>query len=768
MRKNMVKTWGKKVISAVLTLSLAASALTGVHLWENGDGKGQNQDLSAVASAVEVTADGGTGSGTTGTSTANTFTILTGDEMMEEMGAGWNLGNTMDGHTGFTPGETLWQPVKTTKALIKSVHDMGFNTVRIPITWGTMIDDDNDYAIDEKWMNRVQDIVDYCISQDMYAIINIHHDGAEQTGWLRIATKKQKALKKKYAGVWKNIALRFKDYDEHLIFESMNEVKGVDMTTAQENKRIMKLNQLFVDTVRSTGSNNKERWLMVPGKYNQIGSVTYKGNKFALPKDTVENRLIVSVHDYSPWSFCGTESTSYKKVTAQTLKNNENELKPLYKLFTSKGIPVVVGEYGCINKDNSKERAYYLEGMNRLFRKYKLVGVYWDQGWYDRSQKPDYSFTIIDRETGQSVDQRVTDGLLRGRFGLSGETTLKGLKKTVKSIPVTSLTASSTELSMTVGEKITLTAGYEPAGANDVLLWKTGDDTVATVSGGRVKAKGIGTTTITLLSLNSDVTVNIPVTVTAKAAQNPVTQINVPAETVSLEIGDTAWTGATTVPADTDETLYYRSSDSLVATVSPLGKIVAVGEGTTTITVGSSGGQTKNIQVTVIKPVETREIKLALNVYYNDAGNNYYSNEEGSEVITVNQDGQYTLTFDCEKDLSDNAKKAGVNSLSNMTAIYIKDHSVTEGTASVSPLKSCDIRYDKIVVNGQELTIIKNDFKSALKSSGIFDTNDPINGWDGSAVSEVSKSGTTVSFSGIKKPTTISVTFTLQNFAFSD
>lgn len=122
------------------------------------------------------------------------FRVLTGEELTLEMGMGWNLGNTMDGHTGFTPNEIQWQDIRTTRELIKAVHDAGFNTVRVPVTWGTMIDDENNYAIDEKWISRVQDIVDYAIEQDMYVIVNIHHDGAEQSGWLRIASRRQAVL----------------------------------------------------------------------------------------------------------------------------------------------------------------------------------------------------------------------------------------------------------------------------------------------------------------------------------------------------------------------------------------------------------------------------------------------------------------------------------------------------------------------------------------------------------------------------------------------
>ena len=180
------------------------------------------------------------------------FKVLSADEMVSEMGTGWNLGNTMDGHTGFTPNETLWQNVETTQEFIKVLHDTGFNNIRIPITWGTMIDDSNDYKIDEKWMSRVQDIVDYAIHMNMYVMINVHHDGAEQMGWLRIASDDFDFVKEKYEAVWKQIAECFTDNDEHLIFESMNEVTGSGTTAKEDTEKIMELNQIFVEVVRAT------------------------------------------------------------------------------------------------------------------------------------------------------------------------------------------------------------------------------------------------------------------------------------------------------------------------------------------------------------------------------------------------------------------------------------------------------------------------------------------------------------------------------------
>lgn len=704
--------------------------------------------------------------------TQQPFTVLSSAALTSDMGAGWDLGNTMDGHTGFTPNETLWQTVKTTKALIKSIHDMGFNTVRIPVTWGTTIDDNDNYSIDEKWMSRVQDIVDYCISQDMYVIINIHHDGAEQSGWLRIATDDQAGLKKKFAGVWKTIATRFKDYDEHLIFESMNEVTGKDMSVYDQNQVIMSLNQIFVDTVRATGSNNAKRWLMVPGKYNQIASVTNSEYGFSMPTDKVKNRLILSVHDYSPWNFCGTVNSNgdvFTKMTLKQLNSNAEELEPLYEQYTSKGIPVVVGEYGCMNKDNSSERAYYLEGMNRIFKKYKLVGVYWDQGWYDRSEKPDYSFALVDRENGKPIDKTITDAIMRGRFSVSSSEDISTLTHDVTVIAATDIKLSKTALSLTVGNSSTVTATLLPETSNDVVLWKTADPTVATVAYGKINATGIGTTTITCFTQDSEISKEITVNVKAKSAATACTGMSFANQSLELTAGKYVYLDPVLTPSDTDETVYFRSSDESVATVSSIGKVLAISTGNAAITAETTGGISVTIPVTVKDAEIKQNVRLALNVYYNDSDKNYFSNEVSSDIVTFTGNGQYKLTFDCTKDLSKAAVKAGISDLNNITAIYIKDYDVTEGNATVSPLTNCSIRYDKIVVNGNTLLTIKNnDFKSAIKESGILDTNDPLNSWDGSAVSEVSVSKYVLRFTSVSKPTKITVYFTLDDVCFKN
>ncbi len=162
-------------------------------------------------------------------------------------------------------------------------------------------------------------------------------------------------------------------------------------------------------------------------------------------------------------------------------------------------------------------------------------------------------------------------------------------------------------------------------------------------------------------------------------------------------------------------------------------------------------------------------LNLALNVMWNDADSAYYGNEYGAS-IEVKEDGQYTLVFDCATDLSTTASQAGVMGIEKLTSVYIKDHAVTMGQLSASNITSCDIKYDKIVVDGKELTITKTEPKSGIKSSGIFDTNDPINSWDGSAVSEVvwDEANHVVSIDGVTKPQKIEVTFTLSNLVFAE
>lgn len=704
------------------------------------------------------------------------FRELTAAEMVAEMGNGWNLGNTMDGHTGFTPSETQWQDVETTQQLMKELHDMGFNTVRVPVTWGTMINDTDGYSIDEKWMSRVQDIVDYAINMNMYVIINIHHDGAEQTGWLRIAAEDLAPVEEKFEAVWRHIAERFKDYDEHLIFESMNEVTGPGSDMAGDMAVINELNQIFVDTVRATGSNNALRWLSVPGRYTNIVNTTEPKWGFALPEDSVKDRLFVAVHYYD-WQFGLLETTQTTEFVDERVAALIPEFQRLADTFTSKGIPVILGEYGAINKENTTARAYHMEIVTRLCQQIGIVPCYWDQGWYDLSQHPDFSFALVDRVTYEQVYPEIISAMMRGLF-LAGAEDLSDIPRETTVTPITSLGTIEGTYQLCMGEviNISLADKVDKTAYNDVVLWKSADETVATVNpdagnleewAAYIHATGIGNTVITAYSQSGGAVLEIPVEVQAKIGENPCTAITTEQERYTLKTGESLYLNAGMAPADTDAYLTYRSSDTSVVTVSKIGKLVAVEKGSAYIIITSSSGLTKVVPVTVEEAETVAEIALALNVYYNDSVHNYFSNESGS-AIRIREDGQYTLSFDCGSDLSAAAGTAGVTGLNDLTAIYIKDDSVTKGLAKKSPLISCDIIYDSVIVDGVEFAVNMTEPKSAIKASGILDTNDPINSWDGSVIEEVSVNNHVLNFEGLENPQHIEVTFTISNLVFEE
>ncbi len=750
MKSN--KLWGK-LLAGVLSLGLLLGGMSTGAMTLQAEAADNTQTVSAQLP----------------------FRQMTADEIVAEMGTGWNLGNTMDGHTGFTPNETLWQNVETTQELVKAVHDMGFNTIRIPVTWGTMIDDENGYAIDETWMSRVQDIVDYAMNMNMYAIINIHHDGAEQTGWLRIAAEDLAPVKEKYEAVWKQIAERFKDYDEHLIFESMNEVCGPGTNLAEDTRLIMEFNQIFVDTVRATGSNNAERWLSVPGRYTNIVNSTDPEVGFGLPNDTVENRLFVAVHYYD-WTFGMVETMNRTNFDYASVPALQYDFQRLEKTFTSKGIPVILGEYGAINKFNDADRTYHLQVVNRMCQQFGVVPVYWDQGWYDLDATPDYSYTLVDRNTCEPVYPGIIAGMLRGMY-FEGNADLSDI---VHGETVTALadlgSASESSLSMQIGDVKDLSLSVDKSSSNDVVLWKSSNETVATVNAdgsdlskwcANVHATGIGNAVITAYTQSGSAVLEIPVEVKAATTTKPCTAITTEAESYVLTEGKSVFLNASMDPADTDAYLTYRSSDTDVISVSKIGKVVAKGIGSAYVIITSSDGKTVTVPVTVEAAEVQAQIALALNVYYNDSTLNYFSNECGAG-ISVSENGTYTLSFDCATDLSQKAKDAGVTGLNNLTAIYIKDDSVTKGLSKRSPLVSCDIIYDSVKVDGVEYTVNMEAPKSAIKVSGILDTNDPINSWDGSVINEVSVVDHVLNFTDLPNPQTVEVTFTLSNLVFEE
>lgn len=390
----------------------------------------------------------------------------TATDAVKNMGVGWNLGNTLDSNSGDinnmwiecwssrTPSdyETAWGQVITTPELIKMMKDAGFNAIRVPVTWYphmeatfnsvkyvsstqtlTPWDRANDpigTKIQEAWMQRVHEVVDYVISQGMYCILNIHHDtGSANTAWL-IASESDYAQQKDcFMAIWQQIAEDFKDYDEHLLFEGYNEMldpyrswnfasfetpSRYDNTVATSAyNAINSFAQSFVDVVRATGGNNAQRNLIVStysassgaGSWNQHLQDPLKYMK--QPSDEVENHIIFEVHSYLDIK----DLNDTKNVVNQMIS-------ALKSYLVAKGAPVIIGEWGTSVKDG-----YALYRQNMLsFARYFVeqtkandIGTFYWMGLSDGEHRSVPEFNQTD----------LKDAIIKGYYGDQGYTAIR-------------------------------------------------------------------------------------------------------------------------------------------------------------------------------------------------------------------------------------------------------------------------------------------------------------------------------------------------------
>lgn len=337
---------------------------------------------------------------------------LTALEATRLMGNGINLGNTLeacDNNVGIKTNtplsyETHWGQPKTTQAMIDGMKAAGFDTIRIPVAWMTNATHlyEGDYTIDADYMDRVEEVVRYARKAGMYVIINDHWDG----GWYGMfgseSAETRALAMEAYKGMWQQIAERFRDYSDYLIFESANEELGgrfdensplycsdsvVTYLTDDERYALTnEINQTFVDVVRATGGNNATRFLLIAGYSTDIDQTC--DDRFQMPKDTADSKLMVSVHYYDPWSYCGASSavsaTKWGKVS--DYEYLDQQLAKMTK-FTEAGYGVVIGEYGALPcsdglKDNTL--AYHTAFLDAC-TKYNLTNCLWDcSGLYKR------------------------------------------------------------------------------------------------------------------------------------------------------------------------------------------------------------------------------------------------------------------------------------------------------------------------------------------------------------------------------------------------
>lgn len=335
------------------------------------------------------------------------------------LGLGWNLGNQMDANVNGVANETSWGNRMATQQTFDSLRAYGFTSVRIPVTWLGHIGPAPEYKIDEAWLNRVAQLVDYAENAGLKAIINIHHDGANSQHWLDIkgAAKDEsvnRRVKAQLHALWTQIAERFKKKGHFLVFEAVNEVHdggwghGGNLTDGGRQHEVAnEWNQVFVDAVRATGGKNRKRYLGVPGYCTNI-DLTLK--HFRFPTDKAKNRLLVSVHYYNPVEFTlenRTDEWGYQSPKNQGQHTDEQQVDSIFHLlkttYVDKGIPVYIGEFGCTRRaDASKEhyREHYLRHVCQSAAHNGLSLIYWDNG--SRGAGRECS-GIIDHATGAPI-----------------------------------------------------------------------------------------------------------------------------------------------------------------------------------------------------------------------------------------------------------------------------------------------------------------------------------------------------------------------------
>lgn len=335
-------------------------------------------------------------------------------ELVDEMKAGWNLGNSLDANGKWLDGqvvssyETAWGNPVTTKKMIDDIKSAGFNVIRIPITWQDHIGDAPNYTIEDDWMKRVGEVVDYAIDDNTYVIIDLHHES-----WIKPTEENYKATSDEFIKVWNQIANYFMGYDEHLIFESMNEPRLVDTdiewTNGNEEARnvINKLNQSFVDTIRATGGNNSLRHLMITGYCSSNSEEVLKN--VTIPND---KKIIISIHAYKPYDF-----TINPKGSSQWSADNQADIHEIKKTaevifyyFNQKGIPAIIDEFGCSNKDNLQYRVDWTEYFVSMFEQYGVPCIWWDNGIIEGDTE---AMGIYNRKTNQWAFPEIVDAIMK-------------------------------------------------------------------------------------------------------------------------------------------------------------------------------------------------------------------------------------------------------------------------------------------------------------------------------------------------------------------
>jgi len=334
---------------------------------------------------------------------------------------GWNIGNTMEA----PGGETGWGNPPITENYIKFVKQSGFNAIRIPCAWNLHMDNAATAHINTDWLNRVKQVVQYCVSNEIYVLLNIHWDG----GWLEqnCTTAKKDSVNARQKAFWEQIATTMRDFDEHLMFASANEPNVSDATQMDV---LLSYHQTFINAVRSTGGKNAYRTLVVQGPSTDM--ITTNTLMNTLPTDIAANRMMLEIHNYTPFQFTALNGdASWGKMFYYWGAGHHSTIEPdrnatwgeesdqntdfnyMKSKFIDKGIPVLMGEYGAYRRDGSANIPkdlptheasvdYWITNVTQQALAHGLKPFYWDTGG------------ILDRSTNSVKDQRSLDAIIAG------------------------------------------------------------------------------------------------------------------------------------------------------------------------------------------------------------------------------------------------------------------------------------------------------------------------------------------------------------------
>ena len=341
------------------------------------------------------------------------------------MGIGWNLGNQMDAHYDGCSYEEGWGNKAATQQTFNGLAKAGFKSVRIPVTWMGHIGNAPTYTIEKGWLDRVAELVEMAHKAGLIVIVNIHHDGygAQDTPskgfhWLDLpgavaSEEKNQQIKQELTMVWLQIAQRFKNTGEYLVFETLNEIQdggwggGANRTDGGAQYRVLnEWNQVAVNAIRAAGGMNETRYIGVPG---YVCNPDLTVENLVIPEDVVPNRIMVAVHSYDPWDFAGSAVKNEWGHTGKDVVEGAGEeayvgmLNRLFNMYVRRGIPVYFGEFGAVRrtaKEDEPFRLYYMRYICKAMRDRRMPALYWDNG---NSKAGNDGFGVIDHRTGKYI-----------------------------------------------------------------------------------------------------------------------------------------------------------------------------------------------------------------------------------------------------------------------------------------------------------------------------------------------------------------------------